>query len=524
MLSTELAKLIDSHVPLLYINGPEESRYLQLLKTFGYNVFSWNNNQGLQPGANTQNLLPVDVLKHILHYNAEKAIFVLCDFHHYLDNPMVIRLLKEISYHSRRRGNVSVVLISPLKRIPPEIEKEIIILEASLPTSKEIYTFLSQSIKKMIEAGIITPAFSQKQLLIQTIQNLKGLTINQMDTLLSRSIAHRKKIDPDYILREKTKILSNESLLNLVDTNRMKGISNIGGLNNVKQWLSERMSVFKGTIDKKINRVTIDQFNIPVPKGVLLTGVQGCGKSFLAKAAAKEWRLPLLWLDMGKIFTSRVGQSESQMRAAIKVAESMSPCILFIDEFEKGFSGMQSSGLTDGGTAARVFGYFLVWLEERKSRIFVIATTNDVQMLPPEIMRKGRFDEIFFIDLPCRGEREEIFSIHLKEFNLNHLVKYSSAFAEESEGFSGAEIKEVVISSLYKAYVQQIIPDRDDLFEAIKSITPLSKMRDDEIASLRDWAKGRCKPANLTHEESNSNKGSKVLDFPGGVITAINNG
>jgi SpoVK/Ycf46/Vps4 family AAA+-type ATPase len=286
------------------------------------------------------------------------------------------------------------------------------------------------------------------------------------------------------IYSEKKQIIRKSGLLEYVDG--VETIDGVGGMRRLKAWLAKRRLAF--------SREARD-FGLPPPKGVLFLGVQGCGKSLCAKAVSSLWQLPLLRLDMGRVFSSYVGTSEENVRRAIRVAESVSPAILWIDEIDKGFSGAQSSAFSDSGTTARVFGTILTWLQEKASPVFVIATANNVEVLPPELLRKGRFDEIFFVDLPSEPERREIFSIHLgkrkrsaKEFDLDQL-------ARASQGFSGSEIEQCVISAMYDAFESKQPLDTDMLLRSIQETYPISITMREEIEQRRKWAHGRTRRA-----------------------------
>jgi SpoVK/Ycf46/Vps4 family AAA+-type ATPase len=272
-------------------------------------------------------------------------------------------------------------------------------------------------------------------------------------------------------------------------------LKDVGGLELLKAWLARREKSFTDDARK---------FGIPAPKGILLLGVQGCGKSLTAKAVGAQWNLPLLKLDVGRIFGSLVGQSEENIRKAIKVAESVAPCILWADELEKGFAGMSGSGVSDSGTTARVFSTFLTWMQEKTAPVFLIATANDVTALPPEMLRKGRFDEIFFVDLPDGAEREEIFRIHLAKRHRDVSKFKLKALADATDGFSGAEIEQVVVGALYIAYdAGRELAQKDILSEA-KSVVPLSVMMHEDIEELRTWAEMRTRPASENHDKAPS--------------------
>jgi SpoVK/Ycf46/Vps4 family AAA+-type ATPase len=267
----------------------------------------------------------------------------------------------------------------------------------------------------------------------------------------------------------------------------------VGGMNELKDWLRKRGLAFS----ERARR-----FGLPEPRGLLLLGVQGSGKSLVAKAVAGLWKLPLLRLDMGKVFNEMVGASEANIRLALRMAESVAPSVLWIDELEKGLSGLGSSNRSDAGTAARVFGSFLVWMQEKTSPVFVIATSNDITGLPPELLRKGRFDEIFFVDLPAFEERQEVFAIHLAKRHRDPLKFALDALAQEAEGFSGAEIEQVVISALYDAFEHDRELTDQDIIQNIKQTVPLSQTMQEQVTLLRNWARTHARSASRNLEQT----------------------
>ncbi|MBL7959382.1 AAA family ATPase, partial [bacterium] len=328
----------------------------------------------------------------------------------------------------------------------------------------------------------LTPAITEKLL-----KAAQGLTLVEFENVLAKSVVHRKAIDEDTILEvleEKKQVIRKSSTLEFFSPD--ENFDQVGGLENLKSWLTKRAEAFT-------DRAA--EFGLPTPKGLMLVGTQGCGKSLTAKAVASHWNLPLLKLDVGSVFSGIVGSSEANIRHAIKVAESISPCILWIDEIEKGFSGMASSNFSDGGTAARVFGTFTTWLQEKKKPVFVIATSNDITVLPPEILRKGRFDEIFFVDLPEQAEREAIFKIHLKKRRRDPKQFDCVKLAHVCDGFSGAEIEEAIITALYDAFEESRELTTEDISLSIKNTVPLSRVLAEQVSALRAWAEKRARRA-----------------------------
>jgi SpoVK/Ycf46/Vps4 family AAA+-type ATPase len=295
------------------------------------------------------------------------------------------------------------------------------------------------------------------------------------------------------VLEEKRQVIRKSGLLEFISVDQSLGT--VGGLDALKAWLKARGQAFGEPARA---------YGLPAPKGLLMLGVQGCGKSLTAKSIAAEWSLPLLRLDMGRIFSGLVGSSEENLRRAIRVAESVAPAVLWVDEIEKGLSGVASSGSTDGGVTARVFGALLTWLQEKTSPVFVVATANRVEALPPELLRKGRFDEIFFIDLPAAPERREIFRIHLSQRHRDPADFDLDDLARRSEGFSGAEIEQAILSGMYEAFSGSANLSSFHVQRALAETYPLSATLGEEIGRLREWAKNRTRSAsgNAPHAAS----------------------
>jgi len=311
-----------------------------------------------------------------------------------------------------------------------------------------------------------------------------GLTANEAENVFARSLVERKKFDVDIILTEKEQIIRKSGILEYYRQDESMG--DVGGLEVLKEWVRKR-----GHAAGQKAR----EFGLPAPRGILMLGVQGCGKSLSCKAVAAQLELPLLRLDVGKVFGGFVGQSEENMRRAIRMAESVAPAVLWLDELEKGFAGTQSSGISDGGTTARVFASFVTWLQEKKAAVFVVATANRIEDLPPELLRKGRFDEIFFVDLPQEVERREIFEIHLRKRMRRPEDFRVEELARVTDGFSGAEIEQAIVSALYDAFDGGRDICTEDLLATVRSSVPLSRTMREQIADLREWAATRARNA-----------------------------
>lgn len=489
----EISTLIRAKYSILYICSWEEGRVedsiSDLCTSLQRKLHVWTVTRGFQPdvvrtsGPAKPASLPSELeALATIHEAEEGTVFLLKDFHWYMKDYRVIRLLRDLN--DRLRGKAqTVIILGPVLTLPTELEKDVSVIDFGLPELGEIDQVLTEILDSVSDNKKLKQklAKEERELLVKSAQ---GLTIDEIENVFARSLVESKKLSIEVILDEKKQIVRKSGVLEYYPAENK--LSDVGGMELLKEWLSQRNDSFTDRAK---------EFGIPAPKGILILGVQGCGKSLLAKAVAAHWSLPMLKMDVGRIFGSLVGQSEENMRRAIKVAESVAPCILWADELEKGFAGMGGSGVSDSGTTARVFATFLTWMQEKTRPVFLIATANDVSKLPPEMLRKGRFDEVFFVDLPDREEREQIFSIHItkrkrdpKNFDLRKL-------GEVSFGFSGAEIEQVVIGSLYRAFHDKRELSDKDLLDESKAIVPLSVMMREEIAELREWAHMRTRPA-----------------------------
>ncbi|MFN7172123.1 MAG: AAA family ATPase [Fimbriimonadaceae bacterium] len=487
----EIEILLRAAYPLLFVVSYEERRVEKFFEeTCGHlsrPVHFWSLTQGLRPklkgtdSKKTSLSAELEVLAQILEHQ-ERAVFVLKDFHPYLRDHRVVRLLRDLTTKLRMRAQ-TLVFLGPILSLPTELEKDIMVLDFPLPGPAEIEETLDKAIKvhQGSEKLQLELAPETRELLIKSCQ---GLTLDEIESVIARSLVQAKTFDVGVVLEEKKQIIKKSELLEYYPVS--DELSDVGGMELLKEWLEHRKESFS---DKAAD------FGLPPPKGVLLLGVQGCGKSLIAKAIANHWQLPMLKLDVGRIFGSLVGQSEQNIRKAIRVAESIAPCILWADELEKGFSGMGGSGVSDSGTTARVFATFLTWMQERTKPVFLIATANDVSKLPPEMLRKGRFDEIFFIDLPDLEERESIFSIHLRKRKRDPALFDIREVSAATKGFSGAEIEQIVIGALFRAFSKGEEVTTQDLLDEATSVVPLSVMMKEDILMLREWAKLRTRPA-----------------------------
>jgi ATP-dependent 26S proteasome regulatory subunit len=495
--ASEMDVLIRAKYPILYIVSWEESRVeaavANICARLNRNLHTWTVTQGMKPPVNRTSGPPkagslpgeLEALAQV-HEAPELTVFLLKDFHVFLKDYRVIRLLRDLA--GRLRGKAqTVILCGPVLTLPTELEKDVTVVDFPLPDRKEIEEMLDKVLAAVKSNPQINSKLNKAERIIKSAQ---GLTLDEIESTFARSLVEKRKFDVDVLLEEKKQIVRKSGLLEYYSSDyRMK---DVGGLELLKEWLEKRTKSFT---DKA------RAFGIPAPKGILILGVQGCGKSLVAKAVAEHWSLPLLKLDVGRIFGSLVGQSEENIRRAIKVAESVAPCVLWADELEKGFAGMSGSGVSDSGTTARVFATFLTWMQDKTKAVFLIATANDVSILPPEMLRKGRFDEIFFVDLPDAEEREQIFQIHLKrrkrdpsKFDLKELSKWT-------KGFSGAEIEQVIVGALNSAFDAGQELSQQDILDEAKAVVPLSVMMREEIDELRSWAELRTRPASRQDDD-----------------------
>ncbi|MBS1718749.1 MAG: AAA family ATPase [Armatimonadetes bacterium] len=485
----ELELLIRAKYPIISINSWEERRVEEALSsvcgTLKRKLHVWTVTQGMKPpvGGKDSKLLPeLEALVQVSEA-AEFTVFLLKDFHPYLRDPRVVRLLRDLA-SSLRGKSTTLILLSPNLQLPTELEKDVSILDFGLPGREEIEKVLDRTIDFIKNNTQINSELAEENR-DRIVQNAQGMTLDEIESVLALGIVANRAIDVDAVLVEKQQIIRKSGLLEYIAPE--EALANVGGMNLLKEWLERRTNCFSDEARK---------FGIPVPRGILLLGVQGCGKSLAAKAVASEWRLPMLRLDVGRIFGSLVGKSEENIRRAIQVAESVAPCILWADELEKGFAGVTGGGAGDSGTSSRVFATFLTWMQEKTAPVFLIATANDVSALPPEMLRKGRFDEIFFVDLPSAAEREHIIVIHLKKRNRDPGKFNIRQLADASKGFSGAEIEQAIIASLYTAFADNRREITDADIEAeMKATVPLSVMMREEIDELRTWAQLRTRPA-----------------------------
>ncbi|MEM8718609.1 MAG: AAA family ATPase [Cyanobacteria bacterium P01_G01_bin.39] len=491
----EFSLLLRACYPLIYLPTKEEERAEKAIalateKLANRNLFIWDFVNGYQENPNNAGFgrrNPLQALEFITQMPSKAGgVFILRDFQRFLDDTAVSRELRNVA-RSLKSQPKNIVIIAPQVQIPEELSEVITVVEFALPTAPEIKT----EIERLIAA---TEPNLSEQLLDEVVRAAQGLSLERIRRVLTRAIATNGKLEPDdveLILEEKRQSIRQTQILDYYPATEQ--ISDIGGLDNLKNWLLRRGGAFSEQARA---------YGLPNPRGLLLVGIQGTGKSLTAKAIAHHWHLPLLRLDVGRLFAGLVGESESRTRQTIELAEALAPCILWIDEIDKGFAGLDGKG--DSGTTSRVFGTFITWLAEKKTPVFVVATANNIRALPPEMLRKGRFDEIFFVGLPNQTEREAIFRVHLAKLRPHNLGNYDvKRLAYETPDFSGAEIEQTIIEAMHIGFSQNRDFTTDDILEAASQIVPLAKTAQEQIEFLQQWvAAGKARLASKNSDLS----------------------
>jgi len=473
----QLSLTLRARYPLIYIPSHEEERVeasIELVaKSLGRSVFIWDFVDGYQGNSNdlgTGKRNPLQALEFVEKI-ATGAVFILRDFDRFLDDVAISRKLKNLSRRLKSESQ-NLIMISSTINIPDPLSEAITVLEFPLPQALEIQREIEQI--AAISGGSI-----DARALDDLVRACQGLSLERIRRVLGRAIAEHNQVrheDVELILSEKRQSIRQTQILDFYPSTTE--IGDIGGLDNLKEWLLRR----GGSFSERAR-----QYGLPHPRGLLLAGIQGTGKSLTAKAIAHHWHLPLLRLDVGRLFAGLVGESESRTRQMIQLAEALSPCILWIDEIDKAFSGLDGRG--DSGTTNRVFGTFLTWMAEKTSPVFIVATANNIRQLPPELLRKGRFDEVFFVGLPNQAERQQIFTVHLSKFRPHHLRSYDvDRLAYETPDFSGAEIEQSIIEAMHLGFSQNRDFSNEDILEAASQIVPLAHTAQQEIQLLQEWA------------------------------------
>ncbi|MBN1794427.1 MAG: AAA family ATPase [Candidatus Omnitrophica bacterium] len=486
----EIALLIKSRYPLIFYESIDEEYALtelrEIARSGGLIYYWWSVTEGLRKqdseGPYYQTAEPHKALKMVVALVESKdvppGLYVLKDFEKYLEEPVTLRLFKDVLNCVRNRRD-TVVILAPRYTIPQDIETDTAHIQGGYPSEEEIKQVIAETMRDISRHNRKICVSLDTEETHKLFRILKGLSRQQIRNVITRSVIDDGVLninDMEAIENYKRKLFDQEGLLEFCTTED-KG--SIAGFPNLKQWIAERSTSFE----------SVDSSALPAPKGVLLMGVQGCGKSLAVKVIARELKIPLYRLDIGKLYSSYIGETEQNLRRALNIVEKLSPLCLWIDEIEKAFSGMDSRA--DGGVSQRVFGLFLTWMQERKAGCFLAATANDVHRLPPEFLRKGRFDEVFFVDLPDPETRKELFFIHLKKRGLNPADLEYDRLADEAVDFSGAEIEQAIIAALYRSTGSREKLASRHILRQIHETKPLAVLRKEAVESLRAWAKTR---------------------------------
>lgn len=481
----DLSLLLDARARLIVIESWEEDRVLEAIGLLAIKRaqtwYTWNHVDGLQRlgfgsevDATDDSADPEKALQFIRQEN-QPALYVMCDLHPFLESPRLVRQLKMLAQNHADHAP-TLLLVSHALTLPAELRRLASRLTLSMPGAEQLATIVREEAARWTEQNQGRRVRTDNQTLEQVVRNLRGTTHAE-----ARRLARKLIVDDGAITRQDLPVL-NQAKFGLLDLQGVLSFeqdtaqfAEVGGLSVFKGWLSERQPAF------------LADTGVDIPRGVLLVGVQGSGKSLAAKSVAGLWGLPLLRLDFASLYNKYIGETEKNLREALHMADAMQPCVLWIDEIEKGLA--PDSG--ESGVSRRLLGTLLTWMAERTSRVFMVATANDVSQLPPELIRKGRIDEMFFVDLPNESIREDIFRIHLDRRELNASEFDLPGLAGASQGFSGAEIEQAVVSAVYAAAARQETLINADLFEALSRTSPLATVMSERITALRDWARGR---------------------------------
>ena len=483
--------MIRARYSLLYIVGAEEEpieaviAQVALQVTPARRVLRWDLVRGWEDNGSGKGSVMAALDRIGKTAVEEYTIFVLRDLHPILKYPYtdknapVVRELRNLT-RELKRSKKTIILTSVALELPEELKEEVTVIDFPLPNVQEIDSLISHVVEKPQQLQV--SGLAREQL----VKACQGLSRARIGRVLAKALAAKQQInesDIDGVLEEKQQAIRQTGILEFF--NSRESLKSVGGLENLKQWVKMRQDAFTDEARR---------YGIPNPKGVLLVGIQGTGKSLSAKTIACEWRLPLLRLDTGRLFGGIVGESESRVRQMIQLAEAIAPCVLWIDEIDKAFGNIISGGDGDSGTSRRVFGSLITWMQEKTSPVFIVATANNVRILPAELLRKGRFDEIFFLNLPSESERQDIFKVHLQRLRPTRLREFDlGILAKRAENFSGAEIEQVVIDGLYRAFGTFVNGQRrdlmtEDILRSIEDTVPLAAIARSQIEDLKRWA------------------------------------
>lgn len=506
--NADITALLRARNTLLWVMTREEARVenalIESAAAAKYEVRFWDCATGLTDSTGKTIRMdgqagdPQAVLNHIRD-KKDRAVYILRDLHKWFD-PTVLRSVRSLARSLQKEGGDTaraIVLLTPSGEVPPELAGHATVIDYPIPDRAEIEKILAEVIESLPEFDKDgkTPFRANAApngVREAAIDAAVGLTAEEAANCYARSLVTSKKIDPAIVSAEKKRVISREKVLTWIDPDP-RGMDGVGGLDLLKDWLRARKAGFSARAR---------EYGLPAPKGCLLVGIPGCGKSLTAKCIATAWEMPLLRLDMGALKSKYVGDSEANIRKALQVAEAVSPCVLWLDEIEKALAG----GGEDGGVSKDQLGTVLSWMQERSGRVFVVATANDVRALPPELLRKGRFDEVFFVDLPTERERTEIAVAALREHKRSEKID-AAMVAKATEGFAGAEVAALIPDALFTAFADKERPiTTSDIVAASKNVVPIAKTAAEKITALREWAKGKARLASTPEIEKQSGK------------------
>lgn len=497
----KLTAMLAARHPCITIQTLEEEHALSIIRTvaadIGTRLRIWSYTRGVHDGFLIDETLPgagpgakdTESPAGALYYlicQKNAGIVVLLDMLDHVGDPKVLRLLRDL-IHTQRQIRGHVILVSHAATVPPVIAAEATPLELSLPDEEELKELVLRTARRVHHDGQgLADTKISRHTLDTIVRNLRGLTRRQSEQIVTDAVVHDRRLsdeDVNHILASKRRMLQRDGLLEYIES--PVALDEIAGMANLKRWLAERQWSFS---DEAALR------GLHPPRGVLMLGVPGAGKSLCAKAVATAWSRPLLRMDPSVLYDRYIGESERRLRDALHQAEAMSPIVLWIDEIEKGFASAASHSV-DGGLSQRMFGSLLTWMQEHTSPVFLFATANNIDALPPELLRKGRFDEIFFVDLPGPAVRRAVIDIHLRKRRLDPAAFDLEALAAACEGFTGSEIEQAIIAAMHRAIAGGSEPGTAGLLEAMRTSPPLSVTASERIDALRDWASDRCVPA-----------------------------
>lgn len=502
----DLSALLRARNTLIWITTREEPRakrgILESAEIAQYKPIFWDCANGFTTYTGQRISAETDpgVALAYIRDKTDRAVYVMCDLaNKWLDDPTISRALRSLAYSLQlapRDQARAVIILTPRSEIPPELAGQAIVIDWPLPDRAEIAEILDAAINGLPDD--LKSSAAPNGTRDAAIDAAVGLTQDEAQACYSKSLVTARKIDPMSVSQEKRRVISRERVLEWYDP-LPGGLDSVGGLDIMKTWLMQRKAAFSAKARA---------YGLPTPKGCMLIGVPGCGKSLTAKAIATAWQMPLLRLDMGALKSKYVGESEQNIRKALKTAETVSPCVLWLDEIEKALSTGPSA---DGGVSSDALGSVLQWMQDRAGSVFVVATANDVAQLAtnaPELLRKGRFDELFFVDLPTRAERSAILAAALKANGRAGILEPEQldALATRSQGFSGAELAALIPDAMFAAFADGERPiTANDIASAIKSTVTLAQTAPEKITNLRNWAKGRCRPASTPEADTQGN-------------------